>query len=56
MFLEANGIKRSLSEISVMTLSVDIMADIIKIGEPKLKTHFLPLIKPPKPWGLIMKV
>ena len=27
--LEANGIKRSLSEISVMTLSVDIMADIM---------------------------
>jgi hypothetical protein len=50
--LEANGIKRSLSEISVMTLSVDIMADIIKIGEPKLKTTLFAINKTAKALGL----
>ena len=50
--LEANGIKRSLSEISVMTLSVDIMADIIKVGEPKLKTTLFAINKTAKALGL----
>ena len=50
--LEAKGIKRSLSEISVMTLSVDIMADIIKVGEPKLKTTLFAINKTAKALGL----
>jgi hypothetical protein len=50
--LEANGIHRSLSEISVMTLSVDIMADIIKVGEPKLKTTLFAINKTAKALGL----
>ncbi len=50
--LEANGIKRSLEEISVMTLSVDIMADIIKVGEPKLKTTLFAINKTAKALGL----
>ena len=50
--LDAKGIKRSLSEISVMTLSVDVMADIIKIGEPKLKTTLLAINKTANALGL----
>ncbi|MDE2028366.1 MAG: hypothetical protein KGJ11_07475, partial [Candidatus Omnitrophica bacterium] len=50
--LEANGIKRSLQEVSVMTLSVDIMADIIKVGEPKLKTTLFAINKTAQALGL----
>ncbi|MDE2009504.1 MAG: hypothetical protein KGJ09_05425, partial [Candidatus Omnitrophica bacterium] len=50
--LNAHGIYRSLQEISVMTLSVDIMANIVKVGAPKLKTTLFAINKTAQALGL----
>ncbi|MBI4309820.1 MAG: hypothetical protein HY591_05765, partial [Candidatus Omnitrophica bacterium] len=43
--LAANNINRSLEELSVLTVAVDLISDIIKVGEPKLKTTLFAMHK-----------
>ncbi|MBL8014074.1 MAG: hypothetical protein JNN05_09530, partial [Candidatus Omnitrophica bacterium] len=43
--LKARGIKSTLEEASVLTLTVDLMGNIIKPGEPKLKTSLFAIEK-----------
>ena len=43
--LAANGIKKTPEEVSVMTLSVDLLAGIVKPGDKKLKTTLFALSK-----------
>jgi len=50
--LAANNIRTSLEELSVTSLLVDLMSDIVRPGEPKLKTSLYSMSKITKAWGL----
>jgi hypothetical protein len=53
--LKANKIEAALEEISVSTLSVDFMSNIIKAGDPKLKTSLYAIQKVAQAYGLSYK-
>ncbi|MEI7999173.1 MAG: cysteine peptidase family C39 domain-containing protein, partial [Candidatus Omnitrophota bacterium] len=53
--LNLKGINRSLEEVSVLTISTDLMANIIKVGDPKLKTTLFSINKVGSALGLNYK-
>src|SRR3989338_1366550 len=53
--LASHNIKNSLEEISVMTLMVDLMNNIVKPGEPKLKTSLYAIKEIVNAYGLDLK-
>ncbi len=53
--LALQGIKSSLEEVAVLTLMVDLMSNIIKPGEPKLKTSLFAIHKVVDAFGLGLK-
>ena len=43
--LDHEGVVRSVEELAVLTVSVDLVSDVIKVGDPKLKTSLYALDK-----------